>query len=122
MSDSPAKEKVDFTLPATGKYRLALKCASVNNKGLTIHSITFKDGVAVGINDITSSYNRIVVNNGIITLPDSTAMVYIYTPDGTMVDYHNEATMLDISNLSKGIYIVRVITTDNRSITAKIHN
>lgn len=122
LSDSPAKEKVDFTLPATGKYRLALKCASVNNKGLTIHSITFKDGVAVGINDITSSYNRIVVNNGIITLPDSTAMVYIYTPDGTMVDYHNEATMLDISNLSKGIYIVRVITTDNRSITAKIHN
>lgn len=109
-SDSPATEKVSFTVPAAGRYRLALRCASDDNKGLTIHSLTMKSGEKTGVTEIgaDSIFSADVVS------------VSVYTLDGTLVASCESGADLNLSALRPGVYILRALTADGKTLTAKI--
>lgn len=109
-SDSPAAEKVSFTVPAAGRYRLALRCASDDNKGLTIHSLTMKSGEKTGVTEIgaDSIFSADVVS------------VSVYTLDGTLVASCESGADLNLSALRPGVYILRALTADGKTLTAKI--
>lgn len=109
-SDSPATEKVSFTVPAAGRYRLALRCASDDNKGLTIHSFTMKSGEKTGVTEIgaDSIFSADVVS------------VSVYTLDGTLVASCESGADLNLSALRPGVYILRALTADGKTLTAKI--
>lgn len=109
-SDSPATEKVSFTVPAAGRYRLALRCASDDNKGLTIHSLTLKSGEKTGITEIgaDSIFSADIVS------------VSVYALDGTLVASCESGADLNLSALRTGVYILRALTADGKTLTAKI--
>ena len=50
--DSPAVETVQKQVSANGKYRVALRCASEDNKGLRIQAMTLFSGINTGIDII----------------------------------------------------------------------
>lgn len=109
-SDSPATEKVSFTVPAAGRYRLALRCASDDNKGLTIHSLTLKSGEKTGVDEIgaDSIFSADVVS------------VSVYALDGTLLASCESGAHLNLSALRPGVYILRALTADGKTLTAKI--
>lgn len=109
-SDSPATEKVSFTVPAAGRYRLALRCASDDNKGLTIHTLTLKSGEKTGVTEIgtDSIFSADVVS------------VSVYALDGTLVASCESGADLNLSALRPGVYILRALTADGKTLTAKI--
>lgn len=109
-SDSPATEKVSFTVPAAGRYRLALRCASDDNKGLTIHSLTMKSGEKTGVDEIgaDSIFSADVVS------------VSVYALDGTLLASCESGADLNLSALRPGVYILRALTADGKTLTAKI--
>ncbi len=54
ISDAPATETADFEIPAAGRYRLAARCASEYNKGLTLHTLSVEPkGSSVGVEEIS---------------------------------------------------------------------
>ena len=124
--DAPATENVPFTLPGLGKYRLALKCASDDNKGLTIHRLSLDNSLSTGVNEISA--DGISMADGQLILPANTIAVTIYTLDGLCVatagndpDGINLATPgLDLTALPSGLYIVKAITADAKTISAKL--
>lgn len=109
-SDSPATEKVSFTVPAAGRYRLALRCASDDNKGLTIHSLTLKSGEKTAVTEIgaDSIFSADVVS------------VSVYALDGTLVASYESGADLNLSALRPGVYILRALAADGKTLTAKI--
>lgn len=109
-SDSPATEKVSFTVPAAGRYRLALRCASDDNKGLTIHSLSLKSGEKTAVAEIgaDSIFSADVVS------------VSVYALDGTLVASCESGADLNLSALRTGVYILRALTADGKTLTAKI--
>lgn len=109
-SDSPATEKVSFTVPAAGRYRLALRCASDDNKGLTIHSLTLKSGEKTAVTEIgaDSIFSADVVS------------VSVYALDGTLLASYESGADLNLSALRPGVYILRALTADGKTLTAKI--
>lgn len=109
-SDSPATEKVSFTVPAAGRYRLALRCASDDNKGLTIHSLMLKSGEKTGVAEIgaDSIFSANVVS------------VSVYALDGTLLASCESGADLNLSALRPGVYILRALTADGKTLTAKI--
>lgn len=109
-SDSPATEKVSFTVPAAGRYRLALRCASDDNKGLTIHSLMLKSGEKTAVAEIgaDSIFSADVVS------------VSVYALDGTLVSSCESGADLSLSALRPGVYILRALTADGKTLTAKI--
>lgn len=109
-SDSPATEKVSFTVPAAGRYRLALRCASDDNKGLTIHSLMLKSGEKTAVAEIgaDSIFSADVVS------------VSVYALDGTLLASCESGADLNLSALRPGVYILRALTADGQTLTAKI--
>lgn len=109
-SEAPATEVVNFDVPAAGRYRIALRLASVENKGLTIHSIKFADGVNTGVTEIgaDSIFSADVVS------------VSVYALDGTLVASCESGADLNLSALRPGVYILRALTADGKTLTAKI--
>lgn len=109
-SEAPATEVVNFDVPAAGRYRIALRLASVENKGLTIHSIKFADGVNTGVTEIgaDSIFSADVVS------------VSVYALDGTLVSSCESGADLNLSALRPGVYILRALTADGKTLTAKI--
>ncbi len=109
-SDSPATEKVSFTVPAAGRYRLALRCASDDNKGLTIHSLTLKSGEKTGVDEIGADS---IFSGDVVS-------VSVYALDGTLVASCESGADLNLSALRTGVYILRALTADGKTLTAKI--
>lgn len=109
-SEAPATEVVNFDVPAAGRYRIALRLASVENKGLTIHSIKFADGVNTGVAEIgaDSIFSADVVS------------VSVYALDGTLLASCESGADLNLSALRPGVYILRALTADGKTLTAKI--
>lgn len=109
-SEAPATEVVNFDVPAAGRYRIALRLASVENKGLTIHSIKFADGVNTGVTEIgaDSIFSANVVS------------VSVYALDGTLLASCESGADLNLSALRPGVYILRALTADGKTLTAKI--
>lgn len=124
--DAPATENVPFTLPGLGKYRLALKCASEDNKGLTIHRLTLDNSLTTGVNEMAA--DGICIINGKLSLPANTIAVSVYTLDGICVATAGNAALdpsslpsgLDLSVLTSGLYIIKATTADSQTLTAKI--
>lgn len=109
-SDSPATEKVSFTVPAAGRYRLALRCASDDNKGLTIHSLTMKSGEKTGVDEIGADS---IFSGDVVS-------VSVYALDGTLLASCESGADLNLSALRTGVYILRALTADGKTLTAKI--
>ncbi|MDE6403187.1 MAG: hypothetical protein K2K86_05190, partial [Muribaculaceae bacterium] len=55
--DAPAQETVQYMAPANGKYRVALRCASADNKGLRVHTLKLFSGITTGIDVIGADDN-----------------------------------------------------------------
>ena len=108
-----------FNLPETGKYRLALRCESDDNKGLYISALKFET------NKETDGVSAVVFGNGLalygnkLTLPEGASYAEVYTVAGVKVGETRDGA-LDISNLVGGVYIVRVVMNDGTSTSTKL--
>lgn len=108
-----------FNLPETGKYRLALRCESDDNKGLYISALKFET------NKETDGVSAVVFGNGLalygnkLMLPEGASQAEVYTVAGVKVGETREGA-LDISNLVGGVYIVRVVMNDGTSTSTKL--
>lgn len=109
-SEAPATEVVNFDVPAAGRYRIALRLASVENKGLTIHSIKFADGVNTGVTEIGADS---IFSGDVVS-------VSVYALDGTLLASCESGADLNLSALRPGVYILRALTADGKTLTAKI--
>lgn len=121
-ADEPATETVEFTLPATGKYRVSIKCVSPENKGLTVHNLKLE------ALDVESGVSEIVAGNGIsfcaangaLTLPADAVAAEVFAANGQKVAACGAEASLNIAALPAGLYVVRVATASGELLTAKI--
>ncbi len=75
-----------------------------------------------GIDAVTSDYNTIslTIENGCIILPENAVSAQIYSIDGTIItDVENCNSLIEISHLAKGIYIISVDMPDKK-VSSKI--
>ena len=118
--ENPAKEVIPVELSEAGRYRIAIRLASTENKGVTVHSLTMAADGSDSVSEISIAGNGIALINGQLTLPENAASVAVYALDGTLLLSASSVDTLDLTNLSSGLYIVRVLTHDNTTHTAKI--
>lgn len=118
--ENPAKEVIPVELSEAGRYRIAIRLASTENKGVTVHSLTMAADGSDSVSEISIAENGIALINGQLTLPENAASVAVYALDGTLLLSASSVDTLDLTNLSSGLYIVRVLTDDNTTLTAKI--
>ncbi len=88
LHDTPESTTVKFDLPAAGRYRVAFRCSSPDNKDLKIHSLVMKNDIVTGIETVKAEQ-----------LDED---VEIYTLQGVRVSG---------DNLESGIYILRSKTS-----------
>lgn len=119
LSEEPAQENIVFTVPAEGRYRIALRCASADNKRLTIQSLKLDKTGSSMLNGILSD-NGIVIEGNYLRLPADTSEVVIYTTDGIKVSAYHNVDSIDMNTFAPGVYIVRAVTKTNRSLNAKV--
>lgn len=118
MAEDPANEEVAITVPEEGRYRIALRCASAENKLLNIHTLALATDNTTGIEDAVINDGSIAVGvNGNLILPEDTAAYAVYRVDGALVASGNGAETIA---LGKGLYIVKIVKIDGTSITTKI--
>ncbi len=117
--EAPAMETVALKVPATGTYRLALRCASENNKGLRVHALAMGKSVVSGVDEISNGADAISIDpaTGCLMLPENAVQCNVYRVDGTLVAGGVEAAGVKLAN---GMYVVRVVTADGQVLTAKI--
>jgi len=121
LADEPAKETVTFAVPATGRYRLALRCASQDNKELTVHSLIIDKSVDSSVTEIDAN-GGISIEGDRLMLPANVETVSIYSADGICImTYDANADSVDLTTLNQGLYIVRITTTDNLAYTVKVN-
>lgn len=115
--DSPAEETVKLTTPAEGRFRVALRCASPDNKLLHIHALTMAANSTVGVDEIAIEENGVYVGaDGQLMIPADAKSFEVYRADGMLVAAGKGG---DTFALSNGIYIVRVVKADGSSFTVK---
>jgi hypothetical protein len=114
-----------FTVPSTGTYYIGFHCKSLANKDLLLIddiSIDLITGVAENsVQDISVYPNP--ANDKLFILSDNIKNVEIFNLLGKVVfetETINPNGSIDIANLPKGTYIVR-ITKDNSVISKKIN-
>lgn len=117
--EEPQSKTVGFQIKDKGRYRIALRCASDYNKGLTIHNLSLVDSNTTGVESVTVADLRLEGNS--LRLPDNAASASVYSIEGIMVASASGNGTIDMSSLAGGIYVVSVVTTDNETITVKIN-
>lgn len=122
LTDAPENKEVAVKIPQTGRYRVALKLTSPDTQGLRIHALTLAADTSTGVDELGAAGDAIAVRGGELLLPENTTVVCVYALDGMMVVKAGAVTTLDLSDLARGLYMVRVETADNNILTAKIRN
>lgn len=118
MAEQPANEEVSIAVPEEGRYRIALRCASADNKLLNIHTLTLASDNTTGIEDAIINDGSVAVGvNGNLILPEDTAAYAVYRVDGALVTSDNGAETIALGN---GLYIVKIVKTDGTTIATKI--
>lgn len=120
MADAPAQEEVKFETAAEGRYRIALRCASADNKLLSIHGFTLvaDNGSTDGIKDAVINNDGITFGaGGELLFPEDTAAYAVYRADGTLVASGNGAGNLALAN---GLYIVSMVKADGSTVAVKV--
>ena len=119
IADEPALETVNFETPSAGRYRLALRCASVDNKLLNVHALSLTaDKTQTGIGSIDGTSGGVAIGaGGELILPADAREFAVYRPDGALVAAGKGGDTVALGN---GVYIVRVVNADNTVTTAKV--
>lgn len=120
LANDPASKTVGFQIKEKGRYRIALRCASEYNKGLTIHSLSIVDSTTTGIEDAVTD-NGLSFDGNSLRLPDNAATTSVFAIDGKKVAETTGNIAPDLSSLASGIYVVRIATTDKETLTLKIN-
>lgn len=118
--DSPAEEVVELSTPAEGRYRLALRCASADNKLLNVHglSMAVSNGTTTGIGEIVIPENGVYVSaDGKLMVPADAKSFAVYSIDGALVAAGKGGDAIALNN---GTFIIRVVKADNSAYTVKI--
>lgn len=117
-AEAPAKEEVSFSTPAEGRFRLALRCASEDNKLLNIHGLSLVTDPTVGVDAVDMDNACVMVGmNGELIIPADAKAFMVYRPDGSLVAQGNGG---DEFTLTAGMYIVRVVKADDTPVTIKV--
>ena len=115
-----ASHSATFNLPSTGKYRVALKCASALNKGLYVSSLSFENGKETDSIVSVALGNGLAVSANTVNLPDGCLAAEVYDLSGMKVAFSTDNATVDLTNLESGIYIVRAVLADGNIVSAKI--
>lgn len=108
-------KNVTINLPKAGTWYSVMDDSSIN-MATTSYSETLQPGefrfytdtkVALGIED-SSSESNIIINDNIISTDKTAVFISVYNLSGVLCKQTINSNTLDISNLNKGIYIVKI--------------
>lgn len=73
-----------------------------------------------GIDNVASEGIMISVVNSMLTVSQKAELIQVYAPDGKQMISATDTSSISVASLSKGIYLVRVVT-EGKNITKKIN-
>jgi hypothetical protein len=77
-------------------------------------------GEWMGVSRASDTGYKMLCTNGMLQLSEPTKWVRIFNLAGRMVRYEEQAQYLDLSNLPKGVYLVKACNENDRVIRGKV--